>query len=303
MYKILDISHWQGEVDFTKVKSDGYIGVIIKASEGKTFKDKNFKTNALNAERAGLLVGAYHYFHGDVEKESEHLIDTIHGFSFDLGVYIDIEYEPEFIGSSSAVNNEKLLAMLKAITGNVDGSVGVYCSQDFSTSHISLDWVERKYNDFTFDNGQLTPLRRWIARYSSQPPKVSYDIWQFTSKGKVDGIGGNVDVNYLSDNMLVEIATNYKKFKNEYEAKKYDGIYKDLEWWDYYFNISENTNFKGTDDLDEINVVCIMFLDMYYMYIPWDDDDDDEYLQQPITRQDLIDAIDTLRKILESRGK
>lgn len=89
----IDISAHNGVVDFDKVASVGMDFVILKATEGATFKDKNFATNYRKARKAGLKVGAYHFFRFDVGgyMQALNLMHSIKGRRLELPVVIDVE--------------------------------------------------------------------------------------------------------------------------------------------------------------------------------------------------------------------
>src|SRR5688500_13426824 len=75
---VVDLSHHNGSVNLVKAKADGLIGIIQKATQGRTFVDPLFKTNRKKATDAGLLFGAYHFgTGGDGVKQAEHFLNTV----------------------------------------------------------------------------------------------------------------------------------------------------------------------------------------------------------------------------------
>ena len=185
--KVIDVSHWQGNINFIEVKKSGIEGVIIKAggSDKGFYKDNKFETNYTKAKNAGLYVGAY-YFVGskclsyvDGEADAKRFAEIIKGKQFDLPVYMDVEAPPfgkkkevtdAIIGFCSTMEAKKYF-------------VGVYAS-DISGFKDRINYNEIK-DKYTI----------WVARYGSKPTYTTkYDIWQYSSTGKVAGISDNVDM-------------------------------------------------------------------------------------------------------------
>ena len=185
--KVIDVSHWQGYIDFNSVRASGIEGVIIKAggSDAGFYKDSKFETNYVNAKNAGLHVGCY-YFVGagcisaiDGEADARRFYNMIVGKQFDLPVYMDFE------APSSRTQN-----------GNT-ASVIAFC--DYLEKKKCFTGVYASDISGFKERLKLEPLKRftlWVARYGSQPQYATcWDIWQYTSTGHVNGISGNVDMN------------------------------------------------------------------------------------------------------------
>lgn len=185
--KIIDVSHWQGNINFSQVKASGIEGVIIKAggSDAGFYKDSKFETNYINAKNAGLHVGCY-YFVGtgcvsaiDGEADARRFYNMLVGKQFDLPVYMDFE------APSPRTQN-----------GNT-ASVIAFC--DYLEKKKCFAGVYASDISGFKERLKLDPLKRftlWVARYGSQPQYATcWDIWQYTSTGRVNGINGNVDMN------------------------------------------------------------------------------------------------------------
>lgn len=185
--KIIDISHWQGTIDFKKVKADGVQGVIIKAggSDAGFYKDSKFETNYTNAVNAGLYVGTY-YFVGsgclseaDGKADADRFINIIKGKKFNLPVYMDVEAPKR--GQKDKVTNA-IIGFCEEMEAH-KYYVGVYGS-DISGFKEMFNYEDIK------DRYTL-----WVARYGTKPKYATkHDIWQYSSTGKVSGIAGNVDM-------------------------------------------------------------------------------------------------------------
>ena len=182
----IDISHWNGNIDFEKVKASGVDFVIIKAggSDKGFYTDSKFITNYNRAVAAGLSVGAYYFagknFRG-IESgilDARRFIKILDGLKFDYPVFLDIEaqenrYKEEITDAAIAFCEE----MEKA-----GYFVGIYAS-DISGFKDKLN--HERIKDFA----------HWVARYGKEPEVCkSYGIWQYSSKGSVPGISGSTDM-------------------------------------------------------------------------------------------------------------
>ena len=186
MIKGIDISHWNGSIDFEKVKASGIEFVIIKAggSDKGFYTDSKFKENYDKALAAGLSIGAYYfagrYFRG-VEAgvtDAQKFIDILKGLKFDYPVFLDIEaqdsrYKEEITDAAVAFCEQ----MEKA-----GYFVGIYASD--------IAGFKDRLN-----HERISSYAHWVARYGKEPEVCkAYGIWQYTSKGSVSGISGSVDM-------------------------------------------------------------------------------------------------------------
>ena len=121
IYEGIDVSSWQGKIDFEKVKNDGIDIVYIKASQGKSFIDSYFEINYANAKRNNLKVGFYHYLTATTVKEAEiqanFFANVIQGKEIDCKLAMDYE---QFYGVGNKGISEIVLAFinkLKQLTG------------------------------------------------------------------------------------------------------------------------------------------------------------------------------------------
>ena len=189
---VIDVSHWQGDIDFVRVKANDTDGCIIKAggSDDGFYTDSKFEQNYVAAKAAGLQVGAY-YFVGPNCKGSENgaadanrFINILAGKQFDLPVYIDFE-APN--GANKELNTDAVIGFCETMENN-GFFVGVYAS-DIS------GFKDRLNKD------RLTPYTWWVARYGSEPVyATNWDIWQYSSDGSIAGINGRVDLNNCRTN-------------------------------------------------------------------------------------------------------
>lgn len=175
---LIDVSKYQGSIDWKKVKAAGVDEAIIRCGVGKTGIDKMFKTNIDGAIAAGIRVGVYTYSKAKTETdgraEAKNTLDAIEAYKGKLyfPVFIDVE-EP-----GTGIYSKKVISgFCKAI--NEGGfNAGIYCSSGWRSSY--LKGVRADY--------------WWIAKWGSSQPSDCC-IWQYSEKGRIDGIGTTVDLN------------------------------------------------------------------------------------------------------------
>ena len=186
--KGIDVSEWQGTIDWRKVAKDGVQFAVIHAGYGRELsqKDKYFERNYAGARAAGIKVGAFWYSYADsvarAEQEARTCLKVLDGKHLDLPVFFDQEYEPGILKLSTKTRTDIVLKFLETIKA-AGRPCGLYSSTDFITTKLQAD--------------RLTAYPLWQAEYGS---KLHYTgkvwAWQYTSKGRVNGIKGNVDCNH-----------------------------------------------------------------------------------------------------------
>lgn len=198
----VDVSHWQGDIDWEQVKASGIDFVIVKAggSDAGFYEDSKFRENYEAAKAVGVDVGAY-YFVGKYCKSYEdgvadamRFIAMISGLQFEYPVYIDFE-APD--ASDKEGNTEACIGFCKTMEDN-DYFAGIYASE-ISGFHDRLD------------DSKLQSYSHWVARYGKRPstiPEKVFGIWQYSSKGSVAGISGNVDmdISYVDFTSIIKNA-------------------------------------------------------------------------------------------------
>jgi len=186
--KCIDVSTWQGSIDFNKVKSAGYNYVIIRAGYGKekSQKDNMFETNYKNAKSAGLKVGAYWFSYAmspsTATAEADACLSCIKGKKFELPVYYDMEYQPAMSTSNS--NYTKMAVNFCNKLKSNGFKSGVYSSA--SVYDYLLNRTTLKNNGISIWNAE------WYTK-----PSISCDVWQYSDNGRINGISTNVDLNYI----------------------------------------------------------------------------------------------------------
>lgn len=180
----IDVSRYQGTIDWAKVAEQDVDFVFIKATEGKTFRDSQFFCNWDALRQVGIRRGAYHFFRPKTspEAQAEQFVFMVNHEQGDLPPVLDIEL-------LDGVPPEQLVISLKIWLDIVESSFRVkpilYTNMNF-------------YNDYLAGHFEEYPL--WIARYNrfftpSLSGKNQWDFWQYGNKGKIAGIDGDVDFN------------------------------------------------------------------------------------------------------------
>lgn len=186
--KGIDVSEHQGIIDWTKVAKAGIDFAIIRAGYGRELgqKDKYFERNYVGAKAAGIKVGAYWYSYANSvergEQEARTCLKVLEGKTFELPIFFDQEYEKSILALSNKTRTDIVLKFLETVKG-AGRKVGLYSSTNFITTKLQVN--------------RLTAYPLWLAEYGS---KLHYTgkvwAWQYTSKGRVAGIKGNVDCNH-----------------------------------------------------------------------------------------------------------
>jgi GH25 family lysozyme M1 (1,4-beta-N-acetylmuramidase) len=188
----IDVSKWQGNIDFDKVKEAGCEFVIIRigVQAGRNYDynvDGNYKTYIEGAKRAGLKVGVYVYTtalnFSDGVQAADFVINTLDGESLDLGVAYDWE------------NYQYLMNYEVSLHDLCDGYKGF--KERLEKAHIESHFYASKYYLEKFWIYINEPV--WLAHYASSTTyQGKYYMWQITGNGKIDGINDNyVDIDIL----------------------------------------------------------------------------------------------------------
>ena len=192
--KGIDVSKHNGNIDWGAVKASGIDFVIIRcgyrgSSSGALVVDPMYTANINGAKSAGLNVGVYFFSQAvneaEAVEEASMVLDLISPYSLQYPVYIDVEKSN---GRGDAISADERTAATRAFLSTIQNagySCGVYSNKL---------WFENRIN-----TGSLLDYRIWLAQYVDIPTYTAtrYDMWQYTSKGQVPGIGGNVDMNVL----------------------------------------------------------------------------------------------------------
>ncbi len=185
----IDVSSWQGDIDFEAVKKAGVEFVFIRVGSkkgitGEYFVDKKFKQNIEGFNKVGIPVGIYFYSYANSDEaainDAKWVLKQIKGYKIDLPVVYDWEswsFYNEF--------NQSFYSLSK--------SAQSYLSTIEKAGYKGMLYSSKKYLETVwYDLGYDV----WLAHYTDETTyKGKYTYWQLCSNGKVDGIKGNVDIN------------------------------------------------------------------------------------------------------------
>jgi GH25 family lysozyme M1 (1,4-beta-N-acetylmuramidase) len=188
----IDVSKWNGSIDWDAVKNSGVSYVIIRcgyrgSSTGALIEDPMFRANISGAKAAGIQVGAYFFTQAvnEVEavEEASMAVNLCGGYGLNLPIFLDVEGSG---GRGDKIGADMRTAVVKAFCQTVRNSgyaAGVYANKTWFTEKMHVS--------------QLTSYKIWLAQYAASPTYTAsrIDYWQYSSKGKVSGIKGNVDMN------------------------------------------------------------------------------------------------------------
>ena len=206
--KGIDVSYHQGIIDWKKVKNDGVTFAIIRAGYGTKTQDKQFSNNIIGAINAGLDIGVYWFIYADNVADSvanAEFCDTViksYKSKINLKIWADWEYDSDKRNPQSKASRTEIVEAFCKTLKAKGYEVGVYANPDYITSK--------------FDMTKLGKYPLWLARYSSSKGSYNPFMWQYSSKGSVTGISGNVDMNILYDGKAESYPVLHYGDKNEY---------------------------------------------------------------------------------------
>lgn len=188
--KGIDVSKHNKTINWSKVKAAGIEFVIIRAGYGKNNVDTYFKRNIEGAIAQGLHIGVYWFIYGiselDMFRNAKKFHETIAPYKdkIDMKVWCDFEYDTDRYANDQGkvftkTERTTLVNYFCKYMSDYGYDVGVYANPDY---------LNNKFND-------LSGYPLWLALYSTSKRNYNPFMWQHTSKGKVDGISGNVDMN------------------------------------------------------------------------------------------------------------
>jgi GH25 family lysozyme M1 (1,4-beta-N-acetylmuramidase) len=187
--KGIDVSRYQGWIDWPAVKAAGFTFAIVRAGYGRlaSQQDPEFARNCRQAKAAGLALGCYWFSYAPdaaaAKAEAEACLAVLGKETFPLGVWFDQEYVAPILAASRARRTEAVQAFLAEME-KAGRTAGLYCS---------ADWLKNRVY-----TAQLAGENLWIAEYAAQcTSPLAPCLWQHTSTGGVPGIRGNVDCDLL----------------------------------------------------------------------------------------------------------
>ena len=189
--KGIDVSKWNGTIDWNAVKNSGVEYVIIRcgyrgSSQGSLIEDPKYASNIKGATAVGLKVGVYFFTQAVDEREAVEeasmVLEKVKNYKISYPIFLDVESSG---GRADSISKETRTAVCKAFCQTIQNAgytAGIYANKT---------WLETK-----LDASALSAYKIWLAQYAATPTyKGRYDLWQYRSTGNVTGISGNVDMN------------------------------------------------------------------------------------------------------------
>ena len=207
-YQGIDVSHWQGYIDYSEVKRSGIEVVYIKSSQGTNIKDAYFDINYENAKANGLKVGFYHFLTAtnteEAEQEARFFASVISGKTPDCKLVMDYE---TFGGVGVQESNEIAQVFLETTRRLTNKDIIIYSDLSNSQSRFSSELAE---------NYEL-----WLAYYSGEERLREIETrWnnyiglQYSDRGRINGISGAVDLDRFSEEIFLDETSEVPVIEN-----------------------------------------------------------------------------------------
>ena len=191
----IDVSRYQEEIDWEAVKKSGVEFVIIRVggrywSSGEIYADARFEEYLEGASAAGLDVGVYFYSQAitaaEAREEADYVLRMIRGAEINAPVVFDWELTGSSTARTNGIKTDVLCACARA-----------FCDRVSQAGYHPMIYINKYAGYMKYDLSQIGDYDLWFAEYDLDAPTFYYDfqMWQYTSKGYVDGIKGKVDMN------------------------------------------------------------------------------------------------------------
>ena len=221
--KGIDVSQWQGNIDWQAVKDDGIQFALIRLGHGIHELDTYYQRNMQNANAAGIPVGVYFYSTAKSEEEAiadaQFVISNMKGYLVSYPVVIDLEDS-----SQASLSKTQLGKIAKAYCDEIHAAgytPMLYCNENWYRNHIDIS--------------QITDVEMWVARYGgTYSTSIPRGIWQCCSTGRVNGIGGDVDIDFGYKD-YTQIVTPRTDYAEGYVMTEGIWVKDGHGWWYRYF--------------------------------------------------------------------
>lgn len=249
-YQGIDVSSWQGKIDFDSVSRSGIEIVYIKSSQGNNYIDPYFERNYNEAKKNGLKVGFYHFLTASTTEEAKEEAVFFSNLVKDKSVDCRLAMDFEVFGN---LNNEEINNISKVFLETVKQNTGI--------DVIIYSDLYNSTNTFSEEIARNYPV--WIAYYGDYneikniPTNWSYwDGIQYMDKGIIPGINGYVDRDYFTPEVLLNNAKEYTPvtsdtYTTEYNVEKGDTLSKIANKF--------NTTVKEIADLNNIENINLIY--------------------------------------------
>ena len=227
LFRGIDVSRWQGDINWSQVAADD-VSFVMLGTRSKGAVDPYFHRNIQQASAAGVKVGVYIYSLAMTPEmaveEANFVLNLIHDYPVSYPVAFDMEDSTQ-----GTLSKDELAAIANAFCGRIS-EAGYY-----PVIYANDNWLANK-----LDMSKMNyPV--WVARYSAKPAYQNPVMWQATSTGAVNGISGNVDIDFQFKDFTSVIPANTWRTINgqtyyyqNYAKQKNNWIQDDGTW--YYMN-------------------------------------------------------------------
>lgn len=191
--KGIDVSYYQNEIDWEKVKKTGIDFAVIRlgyrgSEEGDLYTDSRFRENLKEAQKAGIKVGVYFFSQAvnveEAVEEAKYVIRRIRGKNIDFPVVFDME----------PVSNDDRISDLTVMEKTEIADA--FCQIIELNGHDAMIYGNPHWLKTSLDLSYLTDYAVWLAHYTEATDyPYEFAMWQYTDSGKVEGISGKVDLN------------------------------------------------------------------------------------------------------------
>lgn len=214
IYAGIDVSGYQGNINYSKVKQAGIEIVYMKSSEGSNYVDSHFERNYTEAKRNGLKVGVYHFLTArsiaQAETQAQFFVSLISGKNIDCKLAMDFE---SFGNLNKQQINEIAIAFINKVRELSQKDVVVY-SNTYDATYIF--------------EGEVAEYPLWVAQYGVSEPQdngnwTSWVGWQYADDGEVNGIDARVDMNRFTKEILLDDTSEIPDVENPNEGENNNG--------------------------------------------------------------------------------
>ena len=194
-YKGIDVSKFQGKIDWQKVARDGVTFAFIRVGyrgygeNGKLMEDELARANLQGANEAGVKAGVYFYTQAitkeEAVEEANMVLDIIAPYQIDCPVVIDVERVSTASGRMNLIDEQTRTEVVKT-----------FCETVANAGYRPMIYHNLEMGTLLLNIEQLEAYEKWFAYYNTDfYYPYAYQVWQYSDKGKVQGIAGNVDMN------------------------------------------------------------------------------------------------------------
>lgn len=203
----IDVSHFQGNVEWERIKEHNISFAYAKATQGISFKDPKFRENQINTKQAGLKHGSYHFYltNEDPVKQAEHYLSTIQ--DIDEGQMLPmLDLEEGGIRGKVIIENfqKDVLVWLHLVEDKLGVKPIIYTNNPFGNKYL--------------DHPEFANYHLWLAEYGVKEPRIpkawekkGWAIWQRSEKGKLDGAHGDLDHDVVNQTYTLKDLTHNPK--------------------------------------------------------------------------------------------